>query len=212
MFIAPATRLGMSKPQVLKAAVIIFLIAQLLKFLFILFISYMGSLCGYSAWGRGLRFYVMFTLFGPWPTFMAPLYSAFLLHPPSRWRLLLHAAVITQAVVSAVLIFPPPSFYPSFSPPDAPRLLPIDDYIINYGHLFFVVFFIFSTGVSVALGLRAAEVDGVSRRLYQGLAVGWLAVAVSYLKYVARLGMELAAAKIEWTMWTGVPCPATSPP
>jgi hypothetical protein len=142
---------------------------------------------------------------------MAALYSAFLLHPPSRWRLLLHAAVIAQAVISAVLIFPPPSFYLSFSPPDAPRLLSIDDYIINYGHLFFVVFFIFSTGASVALGLRAAEVDGVSRRLYRGLAIGWLAVAVPYLKYVARLGMELAAAKIEWTMWL-VPCLATSPP
>jgi hypothetical protein len=197
MFIAPATRLGMSKPQVLKAAVIIFLIAQLLKFLFLLFINYMISLCGFSAWGLGLWFYVMFILFGPWPTFMAPLYSAFLLHPPSRWRLFLHAAVIAQAVASAVLIFPPPSFYPSFSPPDAPRLLSIDDYIFNYGLLFFVVFFIFSTGASVALGLRAAEVDGVSRRLYQGLAVGWLAVAVPYLKYVARLGMELAAAKMD---------------
>jgi len=153
----------------------------------------------------------MFILFGPWPTFMAPLYSAFLLHPPSGWRLFLHAAVIAQAVASAVLIFPPPSFYSSYSPPDAPRLLSIDNYIVNYGFLFFVVFFIFSTGAGVALGLRAAEVDGVSRRLYQGLAVGWLAVAVSYLKYVARLGMELAAAKIEWTTWHG-PCPATSPP
>jgi hypothetical protein len=211
MFIAPATRLGMPKPQVLKAVVIIFLLALFLKFLFLLFVNYMISLCGFSAWGLGLRFYVMFTLFGPWPTFMAPLYSAFLLHPPSRWRLLLHVAVITQAVASAVLIFPPPSFYPSFSPPDAPRLLPIDDYIINYGHLFFVVFFIFSTGASVALGLRAAEVNVVSRRLYQGLAVGWLAVAVPYLIYSARLGMELAAAKIEWTTWHG-PCPATSPP
>jgi hypothetical protein len=211
MFIAPATGLGMPKPQVLKAAVIIFLIAQLLKFLFLLFINYMISLCGFSAWGLGLWFYVMFILFGPWPTFMAPLYSAFLLHPPSRWRLFLHAAVIAQAMVSAVLILPPPSFYPSFSPPDAPRLLSIDDYIINYGHLFFVVFFIFSTGASVALGLRAAEVDGVSRRLYQGLAIGWLAVAVPYLIYVARLGMELAAAKIEWTTWL-VPCPAASPP
>jgi hypothetical protein len=211
MLIAPATRLGMSKPQVLKAAVIIFLIAQLLKFLFLLFINYMISLCGFSAWGHGLGFYVMFTLFGPWPTFMAPLYSAFLLHPPSRWRLFLHAAVIAQAVASAVLIFPPPSFYPSFSPPDAPRLLSIDGCIFNYGRLFFVVFFIFSTGASVVLGLRAAEVDGASRRLYQGLAVGWLAVAVPYLIYVARLGMELAAAKIEWTTWL-VPCPATSPP
>jgi hypothetical protein len=201
----------MPKPQVLKTAVIIFLIAQLLKFLFLLFTSYMVSLCGYSAWGLGLWFYVMFTLFGPWPTFMAPLYSAFLLHPPSRWRLLLHVAVITQAVASAVLIFPPPSFYPSFSPPDAPRLLSIDDYIFNYGFLFFVVFFIFCTGASVALGLRAAEVDGVSRRLYQGLAVGWLVVAVPYLIYSARLGMELAAAKIEWTTWHG-PCAATSPP
>jgi hypothetical protein len=111
--------------------------------------------------------FMSFILFGPWHTFMAPLYSAFLLHPPSRWRLFLHAAVIAQAVVSAVLIFPPPSFYPSFSPPDAPRLLSIDDYIRNYGHLFFVVFFIFSTGASVVLGLRAAEVDGVSRRLYR---------------------------------------------
>jgi hypothetical protein len=64
-----------------------------------------------------------------------------------------------------------------------------------------VVFFIFSTGASVALGLRAAEVDGVSRRLYQGLAVGWLAVAVPYLKYVARLGMELAAAKMDDVAW-----------
>jgi hypothetical protein len=211
MFIAPATRLGMPKSQVLKAAVIIFLIAQHLKFLFLLFISYMGSLCGFSAWGLGLWFYVMFILFGPWPTFMAPLYSAFLLHPPSRWRLFLNAAVIAQAMASAVLIIPPPSFYTSFSPPDAPRLLSIDGYIFNYGFLFFVVFFIFSTGASVALGLRAAEIDGVSRRLYQGLAVGWLAVAVPYLKYAARLGMELAAAKIEWTTWL-VSCPATSPP
>jgi hypothetical protein len=73
------------------------------------------------------------------------------------------------------------------------------------------VFFIFSTGASVALGLRAAELDGVFRRLYQGLAIGWLAVAVPYLKYVARLGMELAVARIEWTTWL-VPCPATSPP
>lgn len=189
----------MSKLQVLKATVIIFLIAQILKFLFLLFVNYMISLCGVSAWERGLRFYVMFTLFWPWPTFMAPLYSAFLLHPPSRWRLLLHAAVIAQAVASAVLIFPPPSFYPSFSSPDAPHLLSIDDYIVNYGLLFFVVFFIFSTGASVALGLRAAEIDGVSRRLYQGLAVGWTVVAVPYLKYAARLGMELAAAKIECT-------------
>jgi hypothetical protein len=130
----------MSKPQVLKAAVIIFLIVQLLKFLFLLFVSYMISLCGYSAWRLGLWFYVMSTLFGPWPTFMAPLYSAFLLHPPSRWRLILHAAVITQAVVSAVLVIPPLSLYLSFSPPDAPRLLSIDDYAINYGHPFFVVF------------------------------------------------------------------------
>jgi hypothetical protein len=187
----------MPKPQVLKLSLIIFILTLLLKVLFLLFVNYMISLCGFSAWRLGLWFYVMFNLFGPWPTFMAPLYSAFLLHPPSRWRLFLHAAVIAQAVASAVLIFPPPSFYPSFSPPDAPRLLSIDDYIFNYGLLFFVVFFIFSTGASVALGLRAAEVDGVSRRLYQGLAVGWLAVAVPYLKYVARLGMELAAAKMD---------------
>jgi hypothetical protein len=191
----------MPKPQVLKVSLIIFILTLLLKVLFLLFVNYMISLCGFSAWRLGLWFYVMFILFGPWPTFMAPLYSAFLLHPPSRWRLFLHAAVIAQAVASAVLIFPPPSFYPSFSPPDAPRLLSIDDYIFNYGLLFFVVFFIFSTGASVALGLRAAEVDGVSRRLYQGLAVGWLAVAVPYLKYVARLGMELAAAKMDDVAW-----------
>ena len=134
---------GSFSSKLIRFSLIVFLIALFLKFLFLLFISYIGSLCGVSAWGRGLRFYVMFTLFGPWPTFMAPLYSAFLLHPPSRWRLFLHVAVITQAVASAVLIFPPPSFYPIFSPPDAPRLLSIDDYIINYGFLFFVVFFYF---------------------------------------------------------------------
>ncbi len=122
--------------------------------------------------GHGLWFYVMFFLFGPWPTFMALLYSAFLLHPPSRWRLLLHAAVITQAAVSAVLILPLPSFHPSFSPPDASRLLSVHDYIIKYGFLFCGVF-ICSTGANVAIGLRATEVDGASRRLYQALAVGW---------------------------------------
>jgi uncharacterized membrane protein len=61
-FIAPATRLGMSKPQVLKAAVIIFLIALFLKFLFLLFVNYMISLCGFSAWGLGLWFYVNYSV------------------------------------------------------------------------------------------------------------------------------------------------------
>jgi hypothetical protein len=169
----------------------------------------MISLSGFSAWGLGLWFYVMFILFGPWPTFMAPLYSAFLLHPPSKRRLFLHAALIAQVLASAVLIFPPPSFYPSFSPPDAPPL-----HRRLYRELrppFLRGVFIFSTAAGVALGLRAAEVDGAPRRLYQGLAVGWLAVAVPYLTYTAKLGMELAAAKIEWTTWL-VPCPATSPP
>ncbi len=133
----------MPKPQVLKVSLIIFLLTLLLKFLFLLFINYMISLCGFSDWGHGLGFYVMFTLFGPWPTFMAPLYSVFLLHPPSRWRLFLNAAVIAQAVISADLIFPLPSFYPSFSPPDAPRLLSVHDYIIKYGFLYLLWCFLF---------------------------------------------------------------------